>query len=244
MIPRFSDRINKNNLFRLRMDNDIPESFFLSMEIEYYITIQETSLITKKVHSHSVFYSKDNIYNIRKSFTRFYPFINKTKYSLAQNWNKETKGKDLERYMNENELSYQDIHILYILKDVEQENQIGILNNSLISNINELIGKFQEIMTKIKVVEKTYGNYLKKILTEYNIKYKNDISDNDEQEKIRIFKFVTSQFAKTNLDIFIGNAKIFDNSVIKKFCQTIFNTNFYLENQHSEEYMLYHFQSM
>jgi hypothetical protein len=103
---------------------------------------------------------------------------------------------------------------------------------------------YEEIRKEIKEdpKNKKYGNYLKKLLTEYNTINKNDKLEYDK-EQIRIFKFVTQSFAKTNLDIFTSNAKIFDSTIIKKFCQTIFNTNFYLENQHNEEFMLYHFQN-
>lgn len=246
MKPEFKSELkNEEVLFRLRLDCIPTEgdqfmetsqkilTWFTQEGIKGYLVTAEVSSAVEKAHLHTVFASEKKITALRTSFRKVFS----VNYSFSQNWSKETKSKDMQKYMDNNKLTYSDIHIIYILKDG------NIQINTLISNTNEL--KFEEILkeTKTNKKDKKYGNYLKKLLVDYNTKYKNENLYDDDKEKIRIFKFVTQSFAKTNLDMFIGNAKIFDTTVIKRFCQTIFNTNFYIENQHNEEFMLYHFST-
>lgn len=237
MKPEFKSELkNTECLFRLRIDSidyQEIEVWFSTQGIKGYLVTAEVSSAVEKAHLHIVFVSDKKITALRTSFRKLFNM----NYSFSQNWSKETKSKDMKKYMDNYNLTYSDIHIIYILKDGD------IKLNTLISNPSEL--KFNEILkeTKLTKKDKKYGNYLKKLLTDYNTKYKNLPLYNDDKEQIRIFKFVTQSFAQTNLDIFIGNAKIFDTTVIKRFCQTIYNTNFYIENSHSEEYMLYHFST-
>lgn len=248
MKPEFKSEVKSSEvLFRLRLDcvpvgecdpfevtTELLLDWFSTQGVIGYLITAEVSSAVEKAHLHVVFLSDKKVTALRTSFRKEFS----VNYSFSQNWSKETKSRDMKIYMDKHALTYQDIHIIYILKDG------NIQANTLISNNKEL--KFDEILkeTKCGKKDKRYGNYLKKLLVDYNTKYQNEHLDNDEKEKIRIYKFVTQSFAQTNLDIFTGNAKIFDTYTIKRFCQTIYNTNFYIENQHSEEYMLYHFQTI
>lgn len=181
-----------------------------------------------KLHYHAVFSSTDKLTAIRTRFKRQFPSYRGSQYSFSQNWSKETKSKDMELYMEKHELNYQDIHIIYILKDSD------IKLNSLIENAVEL--DFEEIRTEIGAIpknQKKYGNYTKRLIMEYNEKYPEPLIDvncgslDDFPEKERIFKFVTRQMASHNLNIFLSNAKKFDDYVIKMLCQTLLNTRKY-----------------
>jgi hypothetical protein len=127
--------------------------------------------------------------------------------------------------MENNNLQYSDIHIIYILKDGQ------IMNNTLIENIEEL--DFDKIRKEIGCKPKTnkkYGNYLKKLIMDYNEQYPEPLLDStctgldDYPERERIFKFVTHQMSAHNLDIFLSNAKLMDDYTIKKMCQSVLNT--------------------
>lgn len=215
-------------LFRLRVDAVIPlQKWLISRGIKGNIIVQERSSSGKE-HLHCVFASELKITALRTSFRRTFPEIKGTQYSFNQNWSKETKSKDMKLYMKENELSYRDIHIIYILKDN------NIISNTLVSNPEEL--DFEEIRKEIGCKpksQKKYGNYLKKLIMEYNEQFPEPLIDTtclgveDYQERERIFRFVTHQLSAHNLDIFLSNAKRFDNYVIKQMCQSILNTRKY-----------------
>lgn len=229
MKPEF-ETPNSENLYRLRIDNhnyQILNKWFLKETIKNYLVTAELASVTQKEHMHVVFQSNKKITSLRISFRKFTNY--EGNYSFSQNWSKETKSKDMQKYMQEHQLTYKDIHIIYILKDS------NIKLNTLIRNAADL--DFDKIKNTIgcqsKKNNKKYGNYTKKLIMDYNEKYPEPLLDvscgsvDDYSEKERIFKFVTQQTAKTNLDIFISNAKKFDDYTIKMLCQTVLNTRRY-----------------
>ena len=227
-----------NFLIRFRIDtpkNLVGDSF--QVELQRFLTKNSKNiLLTKEVsssgkeHYHCVLAAEPcvTVTTMRTRFKRSFPNITGSNYSFSQNWSKETKSKDMQTYMEKHNLDYQDIHIIYILKDSD------ICRNSLISNTDEL--DFEKIRKEIGCKpkkEKKYGNYTKKLIMEYNEKYPEPLIDvncgsiDDFPEKERIFRFVTQQMASHNLDIFLSNAKKFDDYVIKMLCQTLINTRRY-----------------
>lgn len=229
MKPEF-ETSNSENLFRLRIDNhnhDILLKWFLKETIKNYLCTAELASVTQKEHMHVVFQSDKSITQLRTSFRKFTNY--QGNYSFSQNWSKETKSSDMKTYMDLHDLTYKDIHIIYILKDSD------IRLNTLIANAAEL--DFDEIKKTIgcksKQNRKKYGNYTKKLIMEYNEQYPEPLIEvscgslDDYPEKERIFKFVTRQMSHTNLDIFLSNAKKFDDYTIKMLCQTLLNTRKY-----------------
>ena len=214
-------------LFRLRIDEfDFTYllEWFESRGIKGNLVTSEVSSAGKE-HLHCVFASDDKVTALRTSFKRTFPGLNNSRYSFSQNWSKETKSNDMKLYMSKHNLNYQDIHIIYILKD-------GIiLSNTLIENTEEL--DFEKIRKEIGCKpkkDKKYGNYLKKLIMDYNLQYPEPLIESsctgldDYPERERIFKFVTHQMSAHNLDIFLSNAKLMDDFTIKKMCQSVLNT--------------------
>lgn len=213
--------------FRIDSENESELVSFLQKNSKNILLTKEVSSSGKK-HYHSVFASDDKLTTIRTRFKRQFPNILGSKYSFSQNWSKDTKSKDMELYMEKHNLDYQDIHIIYILKDSD------IKLNTLIQNPLEL--DFEKIRKEIGCKpkkEKKYGNYTKKLIMEYNEQFPEPLLDtncgsiDDYPEKERIFRFVTHQMSSHNLDIFLSNAKKFDDYVIKHLCQTLLNTRKY-----------------
>jgi hypothetical protein len=229
MKVKFKSEISQN-LFRLRIDNHDSQTlqeWFLKETIKIYLVTAELASVTNKKHMHVVFMSDKKITALRTSFRKL-TNLTGSEYSFSQNWSKETKSKDMKLYMEKHNLNYTDIHIIYILKDSD------IKMNTLIENPEEL--NFEEIRKEIgckSKKDKRYGNYTKKLIMEYNEKYPEPLIDvncgslDDFPEKERIFKFVTQSMAAHNLDIFLSNAKKFDDFVIKQLCQTVLNTRKY-----------------
>ena len=227
----------KTHLKLIRLRIDYPEHLISHFEKCVHDFLNKNSkniLLTKEVssagkeHYHAVFASDDKITALRTRFKRQFPNFGGSNYSFSQNWSSETKSKNMQIYMEKNNLEYQDIHIIYILKDS------NIKINTLIDNVDEL--DFSEITREIGIKEKKekkYGNYLKKLIMDYNEMFPVPLLDttctgiDDFPEKERIFKFVTRQLSSTNLDIFLSNAKLFDDYTIKKLCQSILNTRRY-----------------
>ena len=121
-------------LFRLRIDDFTTESlleWFKSRGIIGNLITKEVSSAGKE-HLHCVFASEDKVTALRTSFRRTFPYLTNSRYSFSQNWSKETKSNDMKLYMENNNLEYQDIHIIYILKDGKIE------SNTLIENPEEL----------------------------------------------------------------------------------------------------------
>jgi hypothetical protein len=226
---KFKSEISET-LFRLRIDNhdyQTLQKWFLKETIKIYLCTAELASATQKKHMHVVFMSDKKITALRTSFRKM-TNLTGSEYSFSQNWSKETKSKDMKLYMLEHELTYQDIHIIYILKDSD------IKLNTLIDNPEEL--DFEKIRKTIgckSKKQKKYGNYTKKLIMDYNELYPEPLIDvncgslDDFPEKERIFKFVTQQTASHNLDIFLSHAKKFDDYVIKMLCQTVLNTRKY-----------------
>lgn len=214
-------------LFRLRIDDFDPESlkgWFISRGIKGNLITKEVSSLGKE-HLHCVFASDCKVTALRTSFKRTFPQLNNSRYSFSQNWSKETKSKDMKLYMEKHNLQYSDIHIIYILKDGQ------IMNNTLIENTEDL--DFEKIRKEIGCKpkkDKKYGNYLKKLIMDYNTQYPEPLLDStctgldDYPERERIFKFVTHQMSAHNLDIFLSNAKLMDDYTIRKMCQSVLNT--------------------
>jgi len=223
------------NLIRFRID--YPEHLQSRFENSVMNFLQKNSkniLLTKEVssagkeHYHAVFASDDKLTAIRTRFKRQFPNYSASSYSFNQNWSKETKSKDMQIYMDKHNLDYRDIHIIYILKDSD------IKINTLIENPLEM--DFESIRKEIGArpkKDKKYGNYTKKLIMDYNEQFPEPLLDtncgslDDFPEKERIFRFVTRQMSSHNLDIFLANAKKFDDYVIKHLCQTILNTRKY-----------------
>jgi len=202
---------------------------FLTKNSKNILLTKEVSSAGKE-HYHCVFAADPcaTVTTTRTRFKRAFPEITGSNYSFSQNWSKETKSKDMELYMKKHNLDYQDIHIIYILKDSD------ICRNSLVLNYNEL--DFEKIRKEIGCKpkkDKKYGNYTKKLIMDYNEQYPEPLLEttclglDDFPEKERIFKFVTHQMSSHNLDIFLSNAKKFDDYVIKHLCQTVLNTRKY-----------------
>jgi hypothetical protein len=228
----------QNFLIRLRVDtprNLQGEEF--TLELKRFLTKNSKNiLMTKEVssagkeHYHVVFALEPcvTVTTMRTRFKRSFPNITGSNYSFNQNWSKETKSKDMQLYMEKHNLDYQDIHIIYILKDSD------VHCNTLISNQSEL--DFEKIRKEIgckSKKDKKYGNYIKKLIMDYNEKYPEPLLEvtcnslDDFPEKERIFRFVTHQMSSHNLDIFLSNAKKYDDYVIKMLCQTLLNTRKY-----------------
>ncbi|AXQ65436.1 MAG: hypothetical protein [Circular genetic element sp.] len=226
----------RENLIRFRID--YPDHLLKHFEKCVMNFLQKNSkniLLTKelalsgKEHYHAVFASDDKLTAIRTRFKRQFPNITGSSYSFNQNWSKETKSRDMELYMERNDLDYKDIHIIYILKDSD------IKINTLIENPLEM--DFEQIRKEIgckSKKQKKYGNYTKKLIMDYNEQFPEPLLEasclgpiDDFPEKERIFRFVTHQMSSHNLDIFLSNAKKFDDYVIKHLCQTILNTRKY-----------------
>lgn len=229
MKPKFETEILET-LFRLRIDNhdyQTLEKWFLKETIKNYLCTAELASATNKKHMHVVFSSDKKITALRTSFRKFTNMTG-SEYSFSQNWSKETKSRDMQTYMDMHNLTYQDIHIIYILKDSD------IKLNTMIKNTEEL--DFEEIRKTIGCKpkkDKKYGNYTKKLIMDYNEQFPQPLIDtncgslDDFPEKERIFRFVTHQMSAHNLDIFLSNAKKFDDHVIKQLCQTVLNTRKY-----------------
>ena len=218
------------NLIRFRIDIS---SIYETDLIRFLQKNSKNILLTKEVsssgknHYHSVMAIDIKLTALRTQFKRSFPDITGSSYSFNQNWSKETKSKDMQTYMDKHNLDYKDIHIIYILKDSD------IKLNTLIENPLEM--DFEEIRKEIgaKPKDKKYGNYTKKLIMDYNEQFPEPLLDtncgsiDDFPEKERIFRFVTHQMSSHNLDIFLSNAKKFDDYVIKHLCQTILNTRKY-----------------
>lgn len=248
MKVKFESNINKNLLFRLRIDSQDSDrllNFLRSEKVGGSLITAETASVTGKLHLHSVFESTKKVTAIRTAFKKYYPELTGANYSFSQNWSQATKSKDMKLYMQENNLEYKDIHIIYILKDS------NIKYNDLVLNPEAL--NFATILKTIghKPKNKKYGNYTKKLIMEYNTLYPTPLIDNSDErddfpERERIFKFVTSSLSATNLDLFVSNAKCFDTWTIKKLCQTVLNTrkfskDFYPNENYSSEVNSYFF---
>lgn len=251
MKPKFKSNIDKQELFRLRIDcldsltpsyfGELLSEWFLKETIKNYLVVAEISSVTAKKHLHVVFTSVKKITALRTSFRKCFCH-DSTEYSFSQNWSGETKSRNMRIYMERNELDYKDIHIIYILKDK------NILLNTLVQNTDDL--DFTKITNEIgeqSKKQKKYGNFTKKLIMDYNSLFPVPIFENlpctgisDFPERERIFKFVTSSFSQNNLDIFQSNAKLFDNWTIKKMCQTVLNTRKYSKEFYPDDLSLIH----
>lgn len=230
MKPKFKSNLNLDNLYRLRIDNqdvDTLYKWFTKETIVFYLCTAEEATQTEKPHLHVVFLSSKKITALRTSLRKF-TGLSGSSYSFSQNWSKETKSLDMKLYMEKHSLSYKEIHIIYILKDSD------VRLNTMLDNIEEL--DFESIRKEIGAKpkkDKKYGNYTKKLINDYNTLFPEPLIDtncgsmDDFPEKERIFRFVTHQMSSHNLDIFLSNAKKFDDHVIKQLCQTVLNTRKY-----------------
>jgi hypothetical protein len=228
MKPQFK---TTENLIRFRIDissiHEIDLIRFLQKNSKNILLTKEVSSSGKN-HYHSVLSIEIKLTSLRTKFKRSFPDITGSSYSFNQNWSKETKSKDMQLYMDKHDLDYKDIHVIYILKDSD------IKVNTLIENPLEM--DFEQIRKEIgckSKKDKKYGNYTKKLIMDYNEQFPEPLLDtncgslDDFPEKERIFRFVTQQMASHNLDIFLSNAKKFDDYVIKMLCQTLLNTRKY-----------------
>lgn len=238
MKPKYKTEIEINKIYRLRIDitktHEIGDVLqFLEGLSTYIICCEEDGAGTVKRHIHCVFVSNTKITAIRTQFRRTFTEMCGSKYSFNQNWSSETKSANMSRYMNNHDLSYTDIHIIYILKEG------NIIYNSLVENPEEL--SFSKILEEIKEnpKNKKYGNFTKKLIMEYNLQYPEPLLESDDccgngysdyPERERILNYVFQSFSRNNLDLFQSNAKYSDSYTIKKMAQTILNTRRYCKD--------------
>lgn len=248
-MTEYKFQLNPENLIRIRFDetvagkewNDSMYSRFEVHIINYYkitnyIIASELGTKTEKPHYHFVGYCNTSAQNIRDRLkSHVFKCKQGTLASVSDKWNTITKYKHLADVFALLDITYAHFHVYYICKD--KNIIVNTLNPFLdldgyASILSKLPQTVQNIRSGIKTREKK-PNYLKLLLTKYKKTLFSQIHLCDYQEKQdKIADFVISELAAWNTSEDEHLGQLFDNCVLRRFVQTIWNT-FHLKEDNS-----------
>lgn len=240
-MTEYKFNLNTDNLIRIRFDECIAgkewnDSMYNRFQIhiidfykiESYIIASELGTKTEKPHYHFVGYCDTAAQNIRDRLkSHVFRQTTGTLASVSDNWKTSTKYKHLSDVFTMLDITYAHFHIYYICKDQ------NILVNTLYPFINlngysEILEKLPQTVQTIRSNVKTRDkkpNYLKLLLLKYKKTLYSQIHLYSHQEKQdKIADFVISEVSSWNQSEEEHLGQLFDNCVLKRFVQTIYNT--------------------
>ena len=248
-MTEYKFQLNTENLIRIRFDesiagkewNDSMYNRFTIHIINFYniknfIISSELGSKTEKPHYHFVGYCDTSAQNIRDRLkSHVFRCTTGTLASVSDKWNSITKYKHLADVFTLLDITYAHFHIYYICKD--KNIIVNTLNPFLdLDGYSAILSKLPQTVKNIRSAIKTREkkpNYLKLLLLKYKKTLFSQIHLYGYQEKQdKIADFVISEMAAWNRSEEEHLGQLFDNCVLRRFVQTIYNT-FHLSEDNS-----------